>query len=148
RPCSPRRSGPRRRGPPHGWESPLAEGVTVRRLGPVTAVRGGMEIGLGSPRRQALAAILAASPGQVVPISRIIDGIWGDDPPRTAEQSVYTYVAGLRNALEPSRGRREPSKVLTGTAGGYRLRVSEVDSIVFTERLDRESGRASRRGGG
>ncbi|HLU74863.1 MAG TPA: BTAD domain-containing putative transcriptional regulator [Nonomuraea sp.] len=115
----------------------MAEGVTVRLLGPVTAVRGGMEIGLGSPRRQALAAILAASPGQVVPISRIIDGIWGDDPPRTAEQSVYTYVAGLRNALEPSRGRREPSKVLTGTAGGYRLRVSEVDAIVFTERLDR-----------
>ncbi|MFD2353662.1 BTAD domain-containing putative transcriptional regulator [Nonomuraea ferruginea] len=90
------------------------------------------------PAEQALTAILAAWPGRVVPIPRIIDGIWGDDPPKTAEQSVYTYVAGLRNALEPSRGRREPSKLVVGAAGGYRLRLdgSRVDAIAFTERLD------------
>lgn len=116
----------------------MAEGVIVRLLGPVTAARDGKEIDLGPPRRQALAAILAAWPGRVVPIPRIIDGIWGDDPPKTAEQSVYTYVAGLRNALEPSRGRREPSKLVVGAAGGYRLRLdgSRVDAIAFTERLD------------
>ncbi|MDA0635513.1 BTAD domain-containing putative transcriptional regulator [Nonomuraea sp. MCN248] len=117
----------------------MADGVVIRLLGPVTAARDGAWIDLGSPRRQALVAVLAACPGRVVPMLRIIDSIWGDAPPRTAEQSVYTYVAGLRNVLEPSRGRREPSRLLAGGAGGYRLQLdsSRVDALVFTERVDR-----------
>ncbi|MEU0571355.1 BTAD domain-containing putative transcriptional regulator [Nonomuraea sp. NPDC005983] len=105
------------------------------------------EVDLGSPRQQAVLVMLATRAGRVVTMSQLIEGLWGEAPPASAEQSVYTYVAGLRRVFEPGRGRREPSTLLIGTAGGYRLQVDpgQVDSRVFAERLD-AAGEARRVG--
>ncbi|MFI6497028.1 BTAD domain-containing putative transcriptional regulator [Nonomuraea typhae] len=88
----------------------------------------------GPPRQQAVLAILATRAPHVVPMSRLIDGIWGSSAPRSAEQSVYTYVAGLRRALEPVRGPREQPTVLVGGSGGYQLRIDprRIDSRLLT----------------
>ncbi|MFG1695946.1 hypothetical protein [Nonomuraea sp. NPDC049309] len=41
-------------------------------------------------------------------LPRLIEGLWGEAAPHSAQQSVCTYVAGLRRAFEPGRGRRRP----------------------------------------
>lgn len=71
-------------------------------------------------------------------MSMLLEGVWGANPPRSAEQSIYTYIAGLRRALEPDRGRRDQSKVLSRVPGGYVLTLehADVDSVLFAERLD------------
>ncbi len=81
--------------------------------------------------------MLAMSPGRVVPHGALITGIWGEAPPRSVRQSVYTYIAGLRRALDPGRGRREASSVLPGGPEGYALRVEpdRVDACLFARRL-------------
>src|SRR5262245_56417680 len=107
----------------------------IRLLGPVVGRLRQAEIDVGSPRQQAVLAMLATNPGRVVPLDSLVDGIWGEDPPRSATQNVYTYVAGLRRALEPDRKRRERSKLLAGGANGYVLHVQDqdVDSVLFAD---------------
>ncbi|MGW0804937.1 BTAD domain-containing putative transcriptional regulator [Nonomuraea sp. NPDC002799] len=116
----------------------MAEGIFIRLLGPVTVSREGKNFDLGPPRQQAVMAVLASPPGRVVPLSQLVDALWGDRPPSSAEQSIYTYIAGLRRVLEPGRGRHENSTVLARTAAGYilRLHCQQVDVGAFADHLD------------
>lgn len=116
----------------------MAEGIFIRLLGPVTGSRDGVALDLGSPRQRAVMAVLASRPGRVVTLSRLIGGVWGDQPPRSAEQNVYTYISGLRRTLEPGRGRRGHSEVLAGTTGGYELRLDprHIDAGAFADHID------------
>ena len=73
------------------------------------------------PAQQALLALLLVRANEVVPGSRLIDEIWGDDPPPTAQNILQGYVSDLRKVL--GRGAIE-------TRGrGYAVRVD-------THRLD------------
>ncbi|WP_440097648.1 AfsR/SARP family transcriptional regulator [Streptosporangium sp. H16] len=123
--------------------APVGENLPVEKLGidilgPVTGRRGSQRLELGEPRRQAVLCVLAINAGQVVTKERLIDGVWGESPPKTAEQSVYTYVSGLRRTLDPDRDPRRPSRVLVSVSGGYSLRLApeQVDALVFERCLD------------
>ncbi|WP_158849536.1 BTAD domain-containing putative transcriptional regulator [Saccharothrix deserti] len=97
--------------------------VTVELLGPARAWRGGAEVDLGTARRRAVFALLALRANQVVSKDELVDGVWGDAPPSTAEASLYTYVSGLRRALEPTRSKRSAAVVLVSAGSGYSLRL-------------------------
>lgn len=81
--------------------------VQVRLFGPLTALRDGQELGLGSPKQRALFAILLLHRGQAVSTDRLIDILWGDRPPRTAGHSLQVYVSELRQVLGSSVIRTE-----------------------------------------
>jgi len=71
----------------------------------------------------------------VVTADQLIDGLWGEEPPASALQSLQVYVHGLRRALGAER---------IETAGrGYRLVVGEdeLDLDRFERTLER--GRAA-----
>ncbi|MFI7640216.1 BTAD domain-containing putative transcriptional regulator [Nonomuraea sp. NPDC049400] len=129
----------------------MREGIFIRLLGEVTAAfrcRDSEEpIALGPARQRATLSILAAAAPRPIPMGQLVAGIWGEDAPRNAEQSIYTYIAGLRRALEPNRGRREQSQVLAGTPAGYVLRVepTQVDALLVAEWIE-EARRAQRTG--
>ncbi|MGW3343885.1 BTAD domain-containing putative transcriptional regulator [Nonomuraea rubra] len=118
-------------------ERPPAD-LTVGLLGPVVGVLGDREIDLGPPLQQAIVAMLAMSSNRVVTVSQLIEGLWGDDPPPSATQSIYTYIAGLRRALEPGRRRRQPAGRVSRASGGYLLQLDplQVDAHLFAARLD------------
>ncbi|GAA4186053.1 transcriptional regulator AfsR [Streptosporangium oxazolinicum] len=127
---------------PTGEDLPAGRlGIDI--LGPVTGRRGARRLDLGEPRQQAVLCVLAINAGQVVTKDRLIDGVWGESPPKTAGQSVYTYVSGLRRALDPGRDPRGPSEVLVSVSGGYSLRLApeRVDALLFERRLD-QAGKA------
>src|SRR5215831_7904841 len=52
-------------------------GLEFRILGPVQAVRGGRELGLGGPRRRAVLALLLVAAGRVDPAERLAEEVWG-----------------------------------------------------------------------
>ncbi|MEV0560493.1 BTAD domain-containing putative transcriptional regulator [Dactylosporangium sp. NPDC050588] len=59
----------------------------------------GEPVDIGSAKTQTLLAALALSPGTPLPQSRLVDLVWGDDPPRTAHKTLQWHVAQLRKGL-------------------------------------------------
>jgi predicted ATPase/DNA-binding SARP family transcriptional activator len=76
--------------------------VRIQLFGGVGAITDdGWPIDIGSGRSQAVLAALALSPGAAVPVPRLIELVWGDDPPRTAEKTLQWHIAQLRKGLGP-----------------------------------------------
>ena len=121
--------------------APLRVGV----LGPVTVWREGHELEAGQPRQLAVLGVLASRANRVVSRGELVDAVWGEESPASAENGIYTYVAGLRRVLEPdgpARARRVPARVLVSSGGGYLLRLAPggLDAGCFEECLDRARG--------
>ncbi|EME54975.1 BTAD domain-containing putative transcriptional regulator [Amycolatopsis decaplanina] len=115
-------------------------------FGPVRAWRGNDEIVLGSAQRRTLLAILAFQANQVVTRSDLIDAIWGENAPASANGSIYTYVSSLRSALDPTRTLRDATALLASSGPGYCLRVeAEAIDVARFENL-RERARLCLRG--
>ncbi|MFC8720827.1 BTAD domain-containing putative transcriptional regulator [Kitasatospora sp. NPDC057198] len=110
--------------------------LRVQLLGPVRAWRGGAEVPLGPPKQRAVFSVLASCANEVVGVDTIVDALWGGDVPQTAVNGVHTYVAGLRRALDPGRGRRRADGILASVSGGYCLRADpdQVDAKLFSRR--------------
>ena len=84
--------------------------VRFRILGPLQ-VTGDGDRAVDAGRREAQGAAhpAAREPGRVIGIDRIVDTLWGDDPPPTVTGTLQSYVSQLRRVLEPDRGpRRRP----------------------------------------
>ncbi|GAA3434762.1 BTAD domain-containing putative transcriptional regulator [Kutzneria kofuensis] len=109
-----------------------AHDLRVELLGPVLVRRDGDELRLGAPRQRALFAVLASRADKVVSREDLINAIWGHEAPTSADGSIYTYVSGLRRALEPGRGNRAVSALLLSEGPGYRLRV-DADAVDLHE---------------
>ena len=91
-------------------------------LGRLEVLDGGTPIELGAPKQRAVLAFLLLHPNTVVSTDRLVDAVWGDAAPRTAEHSVQIYVSELRKALDGD------SERLVTQRPGYELRV-DIESI-------------------
>ena len=118
-------------------------------LGPLTVLRHGAPVTVGGPKERIVLAHLLARANQVVAVDALIESLWGDHPPRSAERTLQAYVARLRGALEPDRPAGAESAVLVRTGSGYRLCVerAQVDALRF-EALARQGSELLREGDG
>ncbi len=57
------------------------------------------ELSIGGPKQRFVLARLLAEPNRVISVDRLVDGLWGDDPPETARHTVQAYISELRKAL-------------------------------------------------
>ena len=108
-------------------------------LGPVTAWYGQEELRVGQPRQQAVLGILAMRANRVISRGELVDAVWGQDPPASAEGGIYTYVAGLRRVIEPTRSARGPGRVLVSSGAGYVLHLvpGQPDAVAFEQQVAR-----------
>src|SRR3989442_8854319 len=93
-------------------------------LGPLAANCDGNPIALGGQKRRALLAVLLLEPNAVVSRDRLIDALWGEDPPETARNTLQVYVSQLRKLL--------PEDTLETAPPGYRL-VIDPDTVDLFE---------------
>lgn len=61
----------------------------------------------------------------MVPMERLIDAVWPDDPPASARKAIQVYVSHLRRALQEM-----PGAELVTVRPGYRLDVEPGDVDV------------------
>ena len=114
----------------------MTECVEYRILGPLEVDVGGRRVPTGGPKQRTLLAVLLVHANQVVPVTRLVDAVWGEAPPTTAVAQVQGYVSVLRRLLP---GSAEKGPILT-RAPGYLLQVEpgQLDVDVF-ERLAAEA---------
>ena len=112
--------------------------VQFRVLGPLEVLASGEALSFGGVRPRALLALLLANAGESVSVDRVIDELWGERPPATAQHAVQVYVSSIRKLLRASGD----GVALRGSAAGYRLDVDpeRIDAWRF-ERLIGEAGR-------
>jgi predicted ATPase/DNA-binding SARP family transcriptional activator len=94
-------------------------------LGPLEVVRSGEPVTLAGRRERALLALLLLRANEVVPRERLVDGLWGEDPPETAANALQVAVHALRKALGRER--------IATRGTGYHLHVDdgELDLARF-----------------
>ena len=112
--------------------------MQFRILGSLSVVGNGRVAALGPPKQRAVLAILVTRIGEVVPVDRLVELLWGTAAPRTADHSIQIYVSDLRRAFEPLGG----SDLLVTRQPGYVLDADpeSVDAWRF-ERLVKEGSR-------
>ncbi|HEX5014997.1 MAG TPA: BTAD domain-containing putative transcriptional regulator [Candidatus Limnocylindrales bacterium] len=117
--------------------------MDFRLLGALEVSAGEVAADLGPPKQRALLAILLLHAEEIVPIDRLIELLWGDSPPRTAEHSVQIYVSNLRKAFEGLGA----NGILSTRAPGYQLdaRADSIDIRQFEAHV-REGTRKLRDG--
>jgi DNA-binding SARP family transcriptional activator len=113
--------------------------VEVRLLGPFEVSDAGQAFAVGGGRRRALLALLALHPNEVLPAERLIDELWGEQPPPTALKGLQVQVSRLRKDLAQDGN----ESVLQTRSNGYVLQISpdQVDIRRFELKLD-EGARA------
>jgi DNA-binding SARP family transcriptional activator/ABC-type branched-subunit amino acid transport system substrate-binding protein len=87
--------------------------ISFRILGQVEASDATGPVALGGAKPRALLAVLLLERGAVVSSDRLVDALWGDQPPPTATKSLQAHVSHLRKSLGPA--------VVETRAGGYRI---------------------------
>ncbi|MFJ9898170.1 BTAD domain-containing putative transcriptional regulator [Streptomyces sp. NPDC091280] len=84
-------------------------------LGPLEVWAAGRRLPAIARKPAALLIAGLLDAGTVVSPERLIDAVWGQDPPRTAAKLVQSYVARLRQILH----RPGTAEVITTRPGGY-----------------------------
>ncbi|MEQ8144831.1 BTAD domain-containing putative transcriptional regulator [Streptomyces sp. OP7] len=114
-----------------GTGDPFAYAV----LGPVRVSRHGEQADPGSPQQRAVLVALLLREGRRVSVDELIDAVWGGVPPRSAAQTIRTYVHRLRRALAPALP-TDPSPLVSDDYG-YALRFSpdRLDLHAFRRRV-------------
>ncbi len=122
------------RGPRPGLQAveppAYARGVQIGVLGTLEAHTDGVSVRLGGPKQRTVLAILVAEGGRSVPIDRLVDLVWGEEPPTGARSTLHTYISNLRAAL---------GDVVVRDGGGYRLDLPReaVDAFRFEDDVAR-----------
>ena len=113
-------------------------------LGALEVRAGDRPVDLGGPKQRAVLAFLLVHVNEVVALDRLIDGLWGEHPPRTAKTSLQNTVAQLRKLLgvddrplwEQYIGYSRDQ--IIGTTIYDRLPKSQADAIVA---MDMDTGK-------
>ena len=108
-------------------------------LGPLEVTRAGRRVEPTSPKQRALLIDLLVHRGGAVSRDRLIDDLWGEQPPATASGVVQSYVSQLRRALG--------SEVVRTVGQGYAvdpariaLDVADLEAHLKRARVARTAG--------
>jgi predicted ATPase/DNA-binding SARP family transcriptional activator len=106
--------------------------IEFRLLGPLEVTRDGSITPVIGARQRAVLALLLLHRNEVVQRERLIDALWGDEPPPTATNALQVAVHELRKLVGHDR--------LLSREGGYQLvvRSDELDLDQFERALGAE----------
>ena len=107
--------------------------IEFRVLGPLEMRIRGEVVALGGAKQRAVLAALLLRAGEVVPVERLVDEVWGDDPPPSAAHTLESYVSRLRTVFNG----HGPTLVRRGTGYVLELHGSDLDASRFVEIQER-----------
>src|SRR5215472_7447379 len=109
--------------PSSGMATPWGRALRLRfrLLGDIGVQIDGTAVELGHPRQRVVLAVLLVDVNRIVSVERIIDRIWGTQPPQRAREALYSYLSRLRRVVAGVDG-----VDIVHHSGGYQL-VADPD---------------------
>jgi len=126
----------------------MPAGVRLGVLGPLEVRVNDVVLSLGGVKQRTVLALLLTEPNRIVPLTRIIDALWGERSADKASSTVQVHVSNLRKALAPATEALGVKELVSNEPPGYVLRAPEdtVDLMLFQEHVRRaRRARESRR---
>ncbi|WP_415953275.1 BTAD domain-containing putative transcriptional regulator [Streptomyces sp. KLOTTS4A1] len=108
--------------------------MEFRLLGGIEAVADDGQAELGTARQRSVLAALLMDAGRAVAADELVRRVWGEAPPRSAKDTLYSYLSRLRGLLPGTIERR---------SGGYAVSVAEDSVDAHRFRLLLEQARAA-----
>jgi DNA-binding SARP family transcriptional activator len=104
--------------------------MDYRLLGPLEVMHDAVALELGPPKQRAVLAALLLERGRVVSTDRLVDAVWGANPPGSALGSLQAYLSNLRRILRDGHGGQAPVR---RRSPGYLIAVEpdQVDAERF-----------------
>lgn len=116
--------------------------MLYRLLGPLEVIGDdGDPVVLGGERERVLLATLLLHVNHVVGTDRLVDALWGDEPPHTAANALQVHISKLRKKLAAASSVASP---VESAAPGYVMRTAqgELDIERFEELIRAETDHA------
>ncbi len=88
-------------------------------LGPLHVIDGGNPLPLGGPKQRAVLGLLVAGSDRTVSVDEVVEGVWGDAPPKSVLSSLHSYISHLRS---------DAGLTIERNGDGYRL-ITETDTV-------------------
>ena len=113
--------------------------LQFRVLGPLEVVDGERIIRLPQGKERALLAILLVSANTVVSRDRLIDALWGAQPPETAPTALHGLVSQLRRHLGADSDGQSQERLVVTQPPGYVIRIEQgqLDLDEFERLVDK-----------
>ncbi len=107
--------------------------MEFRILGPLEVRHENNLVTIGGPRQQAVLAMLLLEANHVMPIDRLIEAVWDEEPPNTARGQIQICISALRRQMAAAEGRQR----VVSRRPGYMLGLTEgeLDLYVFEGRV-------------
>src|ERR1039457_5753517 len=102
-------------------------------LGPLEVTVGSERLDLGGSRQQIVTATLLLSANRVVTMDRLLEAIYGENPPLTSRSQAQISISSLRRLFAS----RSYDAIISTRAQGYVIRVDSgrLDSQQFGEQV-------------
>ena len=119
-------------------------------LGPLEVREGDRRLSCKGAKQRLLLATLLLRAGETVSSDHLIEALWGESPPETADKALQMHVSQLRKLLEPERAPGSPGRILVTSPPGYLLKAEpeQLDLHRFEQtaaqgRAERDAGRTA-----
>lgn len=121
--------------------------MDLRVWGDVEIHAGGRVVSLHRGPERCVLATFALSPRRQIQVDTLIEHVWADQPPAGAEDTIASYVRGVRRAVEKAGGERDWLRNRRPRAYLLDIDPDRVDYHRFT-RLAADAREAARAGDG
>jgi DNA-binding SARP family transcriptional activator len=110
--------------------------MEFRVLGPLEVVEGARVVPIKGAKQRALLAMLLLNAGRVVSADRLLDELWGDEPPESGATALQVRVSQLRKALA------EGGAAIKTRPPGYAIELAtgQLDLHAFERLLAQADG--------
>jgi DNA-binding SARP family transcriptional activator len=102
-------------------------------LGPLRVVDAGRDVTPARPKQRALLTMLLLHREEIVRGAQLIEALWGEEPPGTAQTALHGHISALRKLIGADRIRTRPPGYLLQLSADE-LDVARFESLVAQAR--------------
>jgi DNA-binding SARP family transcriptional activator/Tfp pilus assembly protein PilF len=125
-----------------GMMSKIEQNITFQILGPLRVHTEAGELAISAVRERTVLAMLLLHPSETIATWRLVEAVWGDEPPRNVRNQLQGCVSRLRKQLASI-----DRQIIVTTTQGYQIDVEPQTVDLLRFRQIRDEARTAARDG-